>query len=406
MSEGIADLVELTEPDKVPDVIKTLNTFPFELKIMSNDGETLIQTNISFTITSTEFNIVKNQVEKTASIMPHDKREATRTIGVPITIDNQSYAMFIRIDYEEEMHSFKKVMIFLLGLVLFIGSLLILLASRHLVNPIKKLTFAAKEIAKGNFAVRLNSKNKDEVGELINSFNHMAAEVEKIDKMRENFVSSVSHEIQSPLTSIKGFTKAIRDEVVPKQNQKEYLDIIYQETERLSRLSENLLRLASLDSEHHPYHPTVYRLDEQIRRTVLATEPLWKQRNLTIELDITSIEIEADQDLFEQVWLNLLTNAIKYSHDNGRIIVEAEKTETQSVIKIKDFGKGIPQAEIPHLFKRFYKVDKARRSSIEGNGLGLSIVKKIVNIHKCTIDVSSKEGIGSTFTITIPNHLK
>lgn len=214
-------------------------------------------------------------------ILPYEGREAIRIVGLPVLIMDERHALFVYINYENELNSIKKVVFFSLCLVMLIGSILILLASRYLVNPIKQLTKAAKEMAKGNFSVRIKDKRKDEVGELITSFNHMASEMEKIDDMREDFVSSVSHEIQSPITSIRGFTKAIKDEVVPKQHQKEYLDIIYQETGRLSRLSENLLRLASLDSEQHPYHPETYRLGEQIRRIVVATEPYGKKKIFT-----------------------------------------------------------------------------------------------------------------------------
>lgn len=403
VTAGVAELFELTERDKIPALVETLQTYYFDILIVNEEGTPFLNQDSRLLISESDLVSVLNSSEQVPVILPHSKREATRIVGVPIEITNESYALFIHLNYGEELKGIKRGIGLSLFLVLLIGSLLISLASRHFVNPIKKLTYAAREMARGNFAVRLKSKNKDEVGELITSFNHMASEVEKIDKMREDFVSSVSHEIQSPLTSIRGFTKAIRDEVVPKQNQKEYLDIIYQETERLSRLSDNLLRLASLNSEHHPYRPEMYRLDEQIRRTVLATEPQWQQKNLHISLELESLQVFADQDLFEQVWLNLITNAIKYSANNGTIDIELKQTNVGMQVSIRDFGKGIPEAAIPHLFDRFYKVDKARSSVVAGNGLGLSIVKKILSIHNCSIEVVSKEEKGSTFSVIIPN---
>lgn len=403
VTAGVAELFEITERDKISVLVETLQTYYFDILIVNEDGTPLFDQDSTLLIPEDELVSVLNSREQVPIILPHRKREATRIVGVPIEITNQPYALFIHLNYEEKMKGIKRGIGLSLFLVLLIGSLLISLASRHFVNPIKKLTNAAREMATGNFAVRLKSKNKDEVGELITSFNHMATELEKIDKMREDFVSSVSHEIQSPLTSIRGFTKAIRDEVVPKQNQKEYLDIIYQETERLSRLSENLLRLASLNSEHHPYRPELYRLDEQIRRTVLANEPQWKMKNIQLSLELESLEVFADQDLFEQVWQNLITNAIKYSPTNGTIQIELKQTNVGIKISIKDFGKGIPEAAIPLLFDRFYKVDKARSSSVAGNGLGLSIVKKILSIHDCSIEVVSEEGLGSIFTVSIPD---
>ncbi|MFC0470847.1 HAMP domain-containing sensor histidine kinase [Halalkalibacter kiskunsagensis] len=402
VTTGAAKMIEIVEPETLPELIELFKDYYFEMMIVDEEGTPLFDQHSSFFISNDAIVSVFHSSEKAPVILPYRKREATRVVGMPIELMNEPYALFIHFDYEEEMRGLKRVIVFSLILVLLIGSLLFLLASRYFVNPIKKLTNAAKEMAKGNFSVRLKSKNKDEVGELITSFNHMASEVEKIDKMREDFVSSVSHEIQSPLTSIRGFTKAIRDEVVPKQNQKEYLDIIYQETERLSRLSENLLRLASLDSEHHPYRPEVYSLDEQIRRTVLATEPQWKRKELQISLELDPLEVVADQDLFEQVWLNLLTNAIKHSPQNGTISIELKRGNHDVTVSIKDFGKGIPKEALPYLFDRFYKVDKARTSSIEGNGLGLSIVKRILTIHNYSIEVLSEEGVGSIFKVSIP----
>ena len=401
IASGVVEIIHLTDPENLPELVEALQTYYFNILIVTEEGHLLFGEQLPLVITENDVAFVLGSEEQAPVILPYGNREATRLVGVPIQFSNEPLALFIHLNYEDEMRTIKRVTTFSLVLVLLVGSLLIVLASRHLVNPIKKLTYAAKEMAKGNFTVRLKSKNKDEVGELISSFNHMASEVEKIDKMREDFVSSVSHEIQSPLTSIKGFTKAIRDEVVPKQNQKEYLDIIYQETERLSRLSENLLRLASLDSEHHPYNPEQYKLDEQIRRVVLATEPLWTSKSLHVSLKLAEVRVVADQDLLEQVWLNLITNAIKHSPPNGTIDIELKERKNEVSITIKDSGKGIPRESIPYLFDRFYKVDKARSSSIEGNGLGLSIVKKILLLHHFTIEVISEEGVGSIFTVTL-----
>ncbi|MGJ9382248.1 sensor histidine kinase [Salipaludibacillus sp. CF4.18] len=400
IATGVAQLIEITEPESIPELIETLGEFNFDLMLVNEDGVTYSPTDFSFTVDQETQETFLNS-ERPPAILPYIKKEATRTVGIPIEISNEQHAMFIHMNYEEEVNGFRKIIVGTLFLVLFIGSLLFLFASRYFVNPIKKLTNAAKEMATGNLSVRLKSKNKDEIGELITSFNYMASELEKIDKMRDDFVSNVSHEIQSPLTSIKGFTKAIRDEVVPVKNQKEYLDIIYQETDRLSRLSENLLQLASLDSEYHPFHPVTFKLDEQIRRSVLTTEPLWKKKDIQIHLDLGRKEVTGDEDLFEQVWVNLLTNAIKYSSQHSIITISMTEKESETKVSITDKGKGIPKEEIPYLFDRFYKVDKAR-TSVEGNGLGLAIVKRILSINHCSIDVESKEGRGSTFTVTIP----
>jgi signal transduction histidine kinase len=399
---GTVEIIEKSEPEKLPAIVETMQTYYFDLIIVDQEGVSYVGKPPSFSIAQADIERILHTDVQVPFILPYSKRDPSRVAGSPIEIMGQEYALIIHFNYEDEIKGRSKTIIFTLVTVLFIGSLVILFVSRHLVNPIKELTIAAKEIAKGNFSVRLKSKNKDEVGQLISSFNHMATEVEKIDHMRKDFVSNVSHEIQSPLTSIKGFTKALRDEVIPKQEQQEYLDIIYQETERLSRLSENLLRLASLDSEHHPYEPEEYRLDEQLRRMVLKTEPQWKKKSHQIYLDLEPIELYADQDLLDQVWLNLMTNAIKYSDENDTIIVKAKRHQGVATVRVEDSGKGIPKEEIPNNFDRFYKVDKARSSKMDGSGLGLSIVKKIVALHQGSIAVKSEEGKGSVFIVSIP----
>ncbi|WP_078593092.1 sensor histidine kinase [Evansella clarkii] len=398
ITTGVAGLIESAEADQIPGLIERLQEFHFNVFIEGEDG----------LVYATDNPGVINEgaaagIHRSGPGTPFVYQDAyTRVGGMPIEINGENYTLYVHVDYEEEEQAVRKVILIALLLVLITGSLLIVLASRYIVDPIRKLTGAAKEIAKGNFSTRIKSKNdKSEVGELIRSFNHMASEVEKTDQMREDFVSSVSHEIQSPLTSIRGFTKAIRDEVVPLESQKEYLDIIYQETERLSRVSESLLQLASLESEHYPFNLVSFRLDEQIRRVVLATEPQWKDKSLRIHLELEPILASGDEDLLKQVWLNLISNAVKYSEDGGEIRVVMQKEGEMVKVSVSDTGKGIPEKAIPYLFERFYKVDKARSSSTEGTGLGLSIVKKILELHNAFIDVDSKEGEGSVFTVTL-----
>lgn len=401
-SKILAEIVELTEEELIENLMVTIANIDIYTTLYRADrpnepiGENL------FPIDIETVEQVLSSPHAEPILVDLNFQGIHRVVGIPVTANGKNYALFVQLDFDKEAANINRMISTALFVVLFVGSILILLASTYIVNPIKNLTIAANEMAKGNFSVRLNKKSNGEVGKLIESFNHMASEVEKIDKMRDDFVSDVSHEIQSPLTSIQGFTKAIRDEVVSPKNQKEYLDIIYQETTRLSRLGDNLLRLASLDSEHHPFNPSKYRLDEQLRRSVLALEPLWMEKHLSVDLELEESNVYLDQDLFDQVWLNLLTNAIKYSDENAKIIVVLKNSQKQVEVSITDYGKGIPEEAIPKLFDRFYIVDRARNRSNSGNGLGLSIVKKILMIHKSSIKVKSKVGEGSTFTIKIP----
>src|SRR5690606_27935806 len=255
ISIGLAEVIQITGPESIPKLLDDFDDMDFDVLI--TNGRDVIyekQGNTSIPIRIEDVEEILRHSFDDPVVLVDENNSSARIIGVPIQLASGKFALITRIDYEDEFEDIQQGIFISLVIVLLYGSMLIVLASTYFVNPIRRLTLAARKIAKGDFSVRVektNRQNQDEVGELIDSFNHMTAEIEKIDAMRADFVSNVSHEIQSPLTSIKGFTKAIMDDVVPKDNQKEYLNIIYQEIERMSRLSDNLLRIASLDSEHH-----------------------------------------------------------------------------------------------------------------------------------------------------------
>ncbi|WP_440119154.1 sensor histidine kinase [Paenibacillus sp. QZ-Y1] len=394
VAEDIAALINLIDdPEKVKSSFELFARYGLKITSVNEQSEVLSslpeeKVNLLFEASSTDAVILSNT-------------DGTGIVGVP-RMNDEVGALLIQSDFSTIFHNLKNTLLISLLTVLAIGSLLILFMSGYIVKPIKRLTFAAKEMASGDLSVRLKHNNKDEFGDLMESFNHMASELQKIDSVRDDFVSNVSHEMQSPLTSIRGFTRALQDGVIPLEEQKEHLDIIYEETLRLSRLSDNLLRLASLDSEHHPVHFTTFQLDEQLRRTIVLAEPQWAHKNIKIELDLLPCEITVDKDLFDQVWLNLISNAIKYTGPDGSIHVEIEMSSSFVKVSIRDSGQGIPEEALPHIFDRFYMVDKARSSALRGNGLGLSIVIKILKLHQCTIDVESQAGEGTQFIVTIP----
>lgn len=392
----VATILNLTEPDRRDKVMDILSDYNVHGEIVQEGSQ------LPFSLTDAKVAPLFQSITSEPLFLDTEEGPGpVRLIGVP-NIDNNGSSLILKVDFTGFLKVMQHMLLMGLFTVLLIGSLLILLASHYIVEPVKKLTNAAKEMATGNLTVRLKHKKKDEFGELMNSFNHMASELQKIDKMREDFVSNVSHEIQSPITSIRGFTVAIRDGIIPAERQKEHLEIIYQETLRLSKLSDHLLRLASLDSENHPFHPVEYRLDEQLRRVILVAEPLWTEKKLDFELSLQAGLVKGDRDLFEQVWQNLINNAIKYSDEGAVIEVIMEVNNEAVTVHIKDTGKGIPETDLPHIFDRFYMVDKARSQSDGGNGLGLSIAKKIVELHGCKIEVKSTEGEGTCFTVSIP----
>ncbi len=265
--------------------------------------------------------------------------------------------------------------------------------------------FAAMEqIAKGDFQVRLNPPVRANVfaSELAKSVNQMALELNQMEHLRQEFISNVSHEIQSPLTSIRGFARALHDEHLSAQDRLHYLTIIETEGMRLSRMTDNMLKLASLEAEHMKVEPKPYRLDKQIRTLILACEPQWTGKTIDMDVALGEIEILADEDLLGQVWSNLLHNSIKFTPKGGRVWVEVHRVGSHIECRITDTGVGIPEEAQAHVFERFYKADQSRERSNAGSGLGLAIAKKIVELHQGTIGIASQPGAGTTLIVSLP----
>ncbi|MNO14244.1 Alkaline phosphatase synthesis sensor protein PhoR [compost metagenome] len=268
---------------------------------------------------------------------------------------------------------------------------------------LRSILEAMRKISKGDFSVKLEDDSVyREYKEIINSINEMAGELGRMETMRQDFISNVSHEIQSPLTSISGFARALRSPDLPEEQRTHYLDIIEGESRRLSQISDNLLKLSSLENEESGFKPERFRLDQQIRSVVLSSEPQWMKKRLQIALELEAVEIAGAEELLVQAWSNLLHNSIKFTPEEGTVMISLKKTGQDAVVTMSDNGIGISEADQIHIFERFYKADKSRNRSLGGSGLGLSIVKKIVDIHQGSIVVSSKPGQGAEFTIQIP----
>lgn len=324
------------------------------------------------------------------------------TIGVPIEINGSTYALFVRPDTMQQFGEMRIFLAILLILTLLFSFLMVLISTRFVVKPIKKLTEATKKIAAGNYHLKMDVHRHDEIGRLANDFKKMSDSLARTEDKRQEFVSSVSHEIQSPLTSIQGFSRAIRDENLTEKERSHYLTIIEKESKRLSLLSKQLLTLTSLNHEKE-MEVIPYDAADQLKEVVLTTEWQWREKDITIEMDLAPTTVTGDPNLLHQVWMNLTENAIRYSEPGGTITIRSFSEKTGARIVVEDTGIGIAKKDLPLLFDQFYKVDKARTRAENSTGLGLSITKKIIELHRGTIMVDSEPGKGSTFTVTIPN---
>ncbi|KAF5089500.1 Adaptive-response sensory-kinase SasA [Acetobacterium wieringae] len=283
---------------------------------------------------------------------------------------------------------------------LLIGSVLIVIAVAMIARPIKAVSEATKKVANGDFDVRLTVRGKDELAVLAQNFNIMTAALSRNDYIHRDFVSNVSHEFKTPIASIKGFGKLLKDPDLLETQRQEYIDIIVDESDRLWKLSANVLKLSELENGVLGLRKEAFPLDEAIRRVILLLQEKWEAKNIDLDIQLDDTIYQGDPELMAMVIINLLTNAINHSPTAGHISIALHKTAKEVVIEIADTGKGIAKEDQKKIFDRFYKADQSR--STPGTGLGLTISQRIVTLHGGTIGVESEPGKGSRFLVRLP----
>ncbi len=261
---------------------------------------------------------------------------------------------------------------------------------------------ALNKISRGDFNISIAINENDPFSQVAQSVNKMARELSGMEAQRQDFISNVSHEIQSPLTSISGFAALLKSDSLSVEQRLHYIEIIETESKRLSKLSDNLLKLSSLESENVPLVLRAFRLDKQLEHAILILEPQWEKKNIDLNADLEKISINADEELLSQVWINLIHNAVKFTPENGSVKIRLFQKDSQIVCHITDNGIGISKEDQIHIFERFFKVDKARDRSLGGNGLGLSLSRRIAEIHGGEITFQSELNKGTRFIVTLP----
>ncbi|CAM3122688.1 HAMP domain-containing histidine kinase [Paenibacillus taichungensis] len=349
--------------------------------------------------------VTKEQLKKVLDggvVQDNPNGIATVLLGLPVKTEMGAKAMFFEtLTPPSSLFVVQWASIFA-TCSLIAGSIIILIASIFLVRPIKKLTKATKRIAAGDFNVKLNIKQTGELGTLARSFEEMIHDLQQLEQMRREFVTNVSHEVQSPLTSISGYAQALKQVNLSEQERSRYLEIIIAEAKRMSKMSDNLLKLSMLESQSQQPRLSTLSLDEQIRRVIVTLQPQWSARNIHFELDLQAVKVLADHDQLNQVWTNILSNGIKFSKDGGVIHVSTKQDIKIVTIRISDTGIGIPLEDQKRIFERFFKSDRSHSRKYDGSGMGLAIVKQIVSLHQGDIRVESEPGQGTTFIVTLP----
>ncbi len=283
--------------------------------------------------------------------------------------------------------------------------LILLLVGIFIVRPIRKIASVAGHYAAGEFEEKVEIRQNTEIGYLNDSLNYMANEMNTLEEDQRKFISNVSHDFRSPLTSIKGYIEAMLDGTIPPEMQERYLKTILFETERLTKLTSGILELNKYGAHGRTILDiSVFDINEVIKHTLRTFEGICTEKRISFEVILTDKEllVAADMTKIQQVLYNLTDNAIKFSHHDSVINIETTLKNEKVFVSVKDHGIGIPKESLGKVFERFYKSDISRGRDKKGTGLGLSIVKEVISAHNENINVISTEGVGTEFIFSLP----
>ncbi|MCR5230245.1 MAG: HAMP domain-containing histidine kinase [Solobacterium sp.] len=274
------------------------------------------------------------------------------------------------------------------------------------IKPIRRIMNSMNELAHGDFSVRIDTKQDKyvpiEIRQFSESFNKAAEELSGTEILRKDFVNNFSHEFKTPIVSINGFADLLLSADLPKEDEKEFLTIIRDESRRLTNLADTILLLNRIESQTILRDAVPFRIDEQIRQTVLVTQQKWKEKDLDFHLDLSEAEYCGNESLLKEVWVNILDNAAKFSPEGKPIQVTLQDQEDSITVSVTDQGPGIDENTKAHIFEQFYQGDTSHKT--QGNGLGMAMVHKIVSLHEGRILIDSSPGNGSCFSVVLPKN--
>ncbi|MGN4423309.1 sensor histidine kinase [Bacillus cereus group sp. MYBK30-1] len=295
-----------------------------------------------------------------------------------------------------------EIMMFTISVGIVISGIVFLISRRlanSFVEPIESIIQASSQIAEGTLKDRIKEDYPGELGELAHSLNYMSDKIEKAEQMKNEFIASISHEIRTPLTGIKGWSETLKTvEHLTEEEIKQGMGIISGETDRLIHLVEELLDFSRLQSNHFNLYKQKVQLYDILEETIWQLTPNAEEKKIQFIHILERIELMGDRNRLKQIFLNIIHNAIKYSYENSTVHIEVTKREGQAVIKVTDQGIGIAEEHLPFIEQSFYQIN----NHVAGAGIGLAIVKKMVDLHGGTLSIISKEGIGTTILIKLP----
>lgn len=347
-----------------------------------------------------------------------DSTASYMDVALPISAGGNSYIIYI-IDNKQTVYDLNMELFLIIVESLIVGLVISIflsfLLSKTMVTPLESLTHAAERVANGDFSSKLEVNVKDEIGVLTKTFNNMATQLEetlekqnKAENLRREFVANVSHELRTPIATIRSYAETLDDGIksgdLSRDTEQSFLKVIVTESDRMTKIVEDLLTLSRLDAEGTQLMKEPFSIKKSIQDvyTALVLEAIKRGHNLALDMPPELPEINGDRAKIEQVLMNVISNAIKYTPDSGNIAVSAVVANDKVRINVNDNGIGIPPEDMDRIFERFYRVDKARSRESGGTGLGLAIAKEIVTLHGGSISLSSKSGEGTQVAIILP----
>lgn len=335
------------------------------------------------------------------------KDSARLSVIAPIT-DNMNTKGYVAIHYMmsslyQKRGQYLSILQFLFLIVYGLMALILVVYRRHVHKPLQEIKKGVNEFSNGNLSYKIPVQTDDELGYLANNLNYMSDKMNRNGEYQRQFISNVSHDFRSPLTSIKGYVEAMRDGTIPVEMQDKYLGIIVYEADRLEKLTKGLLTLNELDIHKRLLNIQTFDINDAIKKAAATYEGDYTRRHILLELILSGRELYARADIeqIQQVLHNLLNNAIKFSPDHSTIIIETTEKNDKIFVSVKDHGVGIAKENLSRIWERFYKTDTSRGKDQKGTGLGLSIVKEIIHAHDQNINVISTEGVGTEFIFTL-----
>lgn len=294
----------------------------------------------------------------------------------------------------------RKICGFVILNIVIISAVLVRINLKNIFRPIEQINEATKKVALGEYDIELETKREDEIGELTNNFNKMTRGLKSTENLQKEFINNVSHEIKTPVSSIEGFAKFLKDKNLTDEEREEYANIIIEEAKRLENLTGKILKLSKLNNQEIITNKQEIEVAEQIRKAISLLEPKWSKKDIKINVSLEEKIFLGDEDLIFQVWVNIIDNAIKFSNEGENIDIKVYEKDSNINVEIKDHGIGMKEEELEKVYDRFYQIDRSH--SKEGSGLGLAIVKRIVELSEGKIEIKSKENKGTTVIVKLP----